>query len=127
VAIGAFPPTQITIRTTPGGYALETYKITTYNGYALRLDVYEYDYGTSAPFTVLRQTVIAYDTALTNNIVNMPSSVSVYNGIGTLVAQTKYSYDQGSVTPTTNTPQHTTISGSRGNVTTVQYLTSGST
>ncbi|HXM44501.1 MAG TPA: hypothetical protein VN924_24905, partial [Bryobacteraceae bacterium] len=127
VAIGALPPTGTNIRTTPGGYALETYKTTTYNGYALPLDVYEYDYGTSAPFTVLRQTVIAYDTALTNNIVNMPSSVSVYNGIGTLIAQTKYSYDQGSVTPTTNTPQHTTISGSRGNVTTVQYLTSGST
>jgi RHS repeat-associated protein len=31
------------------------------------------------------------------------------------------------VTTTSGTPQHTTISGSRGNTTTVQYLTSGST
>jgi hypothetical protein len=127
VAIGALPPANITVVTTPGGYTLQAYKVTTYNGFALPTNVSEYDYGNAQAGTLLRKTTIVYDTALTNNIVNMPSSVSVYNGSSTLIAQTKYTYDGNGVTTTFGTPQHTSITGSRGNATTVQYLTSGST
>ncbi len=126
-AIGAFPPTQVTTRTTPGGYTLQAYKTTKYNSYALPTYVYEYDYGNGAQGNLLRETVIAYDTALTNNIVNMPSSITVEAGAGATVAQTKYSYDQTAVVATTGTPQHANPSGSRGNATTVQYLTAGTT
>ena len=44
-----------------------------------------------------------------------------------MVAQTTYTYDQGSVTTTSGTPQHVSVTGSRGNATTVAYLVSGST
>jgi len=125
--ITSFPPTQVTTRTTPGGYTLQAYKTTKYNSYALPTYVYEYDYGNGAQGNLLRETVIAYDTALTNNIVNMPSSITVETGAGVTVAQTNYSYDQTAVVATTGTPQHANPSGSRGNATTVQYLTAGTT
>jgi YD repeat-containing protein len=126
VAITAIPPSKIITRTTPGGYTLQAYRTTTYNSYGLPLNVLEYDYGNGAQGSLLRQTTTAY-ASLGNNIVDMPSSVSVYNGASALIAQTKYTYDQGSVTTTSGTPQHTSVSGSRGNATTIQYLTAGST
>ena len=125
VAIGALPPTQITTRSTPAGYTLEAYKTTKYNSNALPIEVHEYDYGNGGQGTLLRETVTAY-ASLGNNIVNMPSSITVETG-SAIVALTKYTYDQGGVTGTSNTPQHTSVTGSRGNVTTVQYLTAGST
>jgi RHS repeat-associated protein len=44
---------------------------------------------------------------------------------GNVKAQTTYTYDEGSVTTTSGTPQHIAVSGSRGNLTTVSALTSG--
>jgi hypothetical protein len=40
-----------------------------------------------------------------------------------VVAQTNYNYDEGSVTAPANqpTPQHTSVSGSRGNLTSINY------
>jgi RHS repeat-associated protein len=100
---------------------------TLYNSYGLVTGVVEYDYGNGAPpSTPLRQKVIAY-ASLGNNIVGLPSSVTVYDGNSNIKAQTTYTYDQGSVTATSGTPQHVSVSGSRGNATSVAYLVSGST
>ena len=123
--ITSFPPGQVTTRVTPGGYTLQAYNTTVYNSYGLPQTLSEYDYGNGAQGALLRKTITAY--ASLGNIVDMPSSVTVQNGSGGTVAQTKYTYDQGSVATTSGTPQHAGVSGSRGNATTIQYLTSGST
>ena len=124
--ITSFPPGQVTTSTIPGGYTLQAWQTTTYNTYGLPLTFDEYSYGNGAQGGLVRSTVTAY-ASLGNEIVDMPKSVSVYNLNGGLVVQTNYTYDQGTVTATSGTPQHASISGSRGNATTVQYLTGGST
>ena len=62
-----------------------------------------------------------------NGIVNKPSSVIVYDGTSgtkTKLASTTYAYDGTGVTTTTGTPQHVSITGSRGNLTTLTKSTS---
>ena len=104
-------------------------------GYGLVTERDEYGYGTNSPGSLVRKTIIQY-ASLSNSIVDDPSSVTVCSGTGsasacnnagTVVAQTTYAYDQGSVTTTSGTPQHISVSGSRGNVTTISSLVSGST
>lgn len=102
------------------------------NSYGLVKEVDEYDYGSNAVGSLVRKTITNY-ASLGNNILNRPSSVTVCspvgsasacNGSGTVVAQTTYTYDQGSVTPISSTPQHASVTGSRGNPTAISYLTS---
>ncbi len=105
-----------------------------YNSYGLVTSDAEYDYGVTVgaapPSTsLLKKTSITY-AALTNGIVDRPSSVKVQDystGTATTIASTSYGYDQTAVTATSGTPQLATISGSRGNVTTVTNSTSSST
>jgi len=121
------PITQVSSTTQwPGTNALEAKTVTTYNTYGLVTEKDEYGYGAGAPGSLGRKTVLAYAN-LGNNIVNEPSSVTIYDGSGNIKGQTTYTYDQGSVTTTSGTPQLTTVSGSRGNATTVTYLVQGST
>lgn len=111
----------------PGGMESEVKQ--TYNSYGLATEKDEYAYGPTAPGAIVRKTLTAYSTTLTNGIVNRPSSVKVEDGSGSVKSQTTYLYDQGSViAPTTGitTPQHNAVTGSRGNATTVT-LTVGST
>ncbi len=95
----------------------------TYNAYGLATEDKEYDYGVttgSAPSsTYLRRDTVTTYASLGNGIVNKPSSVTVKDGLGNVVAESTLSYDQTGVTTTTNTPQHTAVSGSRGNLTTL--------
>jgi RHS repeat-associated protein len=86
----------------------------------------DYNYGTGGPGPLLRKTVNNYAT-LSNNILDRPSQVSVYNGSGGLAAQTNSTYDGSSLVPSGITTQHVPVSGSRGNLTTVSKLVSGST
>jgi RHS repeat-associated protein len=53
------------------------------------------------------------------------SSVTVKDSGGNVKASTIYSFDQTAVTPTTGTPQHTSVFTTRGNVTTVATKASG--
>ena len=103
---------------------LESEVNTEYDAYGLATETDEYDYGSNSAGPLLRKTTTTY-ASLSNGIVNRPSQISVYNGSGVLVSQTSYQYDQGSVTGT-GASQHASISGSRGNPTTVSYLTAGS-
>ncbi len=98
-----------------------------YNTYSLPTEVDEYGYGSGSPGSLIRKTVTSY-ALLGNNINDRPASVSIYAaGASNPTSQTTYTYDQGSVTATTGTPQHISVSGSRGNPTTTTYLVSGST
>ena len=102
-----------------------------FNSYGLVTDNKEYDYGVttgSAPgiSKLMRETATTYAT-LGNGIVSSPSSVKVYDwtsGSQVLASSTTYGYDETSVTGTSGTPQHLSVTGSRGNVTTVTTSTS---
>src|SRR6266704_99639 len=79
--------------------------------------------------------------SLGNNINASQQTITICNGTatspscmgtsgsstGTVVAQTQFSYDETGVTATTSTPQHITVSGARGNLTTVKNLVQGTT
>ncbi len=122
------PISQIsTITSLPGSAALQSKTVNFYNSYGLSTEVDQYDFGGGAPGPLTRKSVTTYNTSLTNGIVDHPSTVQVYNGSGTLLAQTTYTYDEGSITGTSGTPQHVAVSGSRGNLTTLQQLVTGGT
>ena len=100
-----------------------------YNAYGILIGDNEYDYGVatgSAPTStyMIRQTGIQYAN-LGNNITNRPSLISVSDGQGNIATSTKFLYDETSVTPSSNTPQHLSVNGSRGNVTTISSWVSG--
>src|SRR3989454_3305303 len=117
------PITRRTVTTSVGGLQSKTDNF--YNSYGLPIEVDVYAYGSGAPGGLVRKTVIAY-AALGNNIVDRPSSITVYKSDGVSVAaQTTLSYDQTTPTAPSGTPQHVAISGSRGNLTTATYTTQG--
>jgi RHS repeat-associated protein len=119
------PITQKTVfRQWPGG--LESRSDSFYNSHGLVTEKDEYAYGSGAPGALARKTLTAY-ASLTNGIYNRPATVTVQDGSGNTKSQTTYTYDQGSVTSTSSTPQHVAVSGSRGNTTTISYLVQGST
>lgn len=96
-----------------------------YNSNGLLTERDEYDFGSGTPpATATRKTITAY--ANLGNIKDRPSSVTVEDGGGNIKIQTTYAYDQSSVIATSGTPGHVAVTGSRGNPTTITYLTQGS-
>ena len=113
------PVTQLAVSTTlDNGLTSATKSFYTTGNLPTEVD--EYDFGASSP---TRKTVTSY-ASLGNNISDRPSSVIVYDSAGNVAKKITYSYDE--TTPTAMTlPGHTTISGSRGNPTSVyQWLVS---
>lgn len=85
----------------------------------------EYGYGVNSPGALLRKTDYTYaavsgSSYLTANLLDLVTQKTVYNGSGSKVAQTTYSYDTGSLQGSGVTEQHTSASGPRGNLTLVQ-------
>jgi RHS repeat-associated protein len=133
------PITQKTVYTQwPSGSSLIESEINTlYNAYGLVTELDEYGYGTGQPGSVVRKTLTSY-ASLGNGIVNRPSTVTVEDGSNNVKAQTTHCYDEatpsgtatcnstGSPTATSGTPQHNSVTGSRGNPTTIAQLVSGS-
>jgi RHS repeat-associated protein len=121
----------------PSG-GLQSRTNTFYNTYGLVTEKDEYAYGPGAPGAIVRKTLTTY-ASLTNGIVNKPASVTVEDGSGNVKAKTTYCYDEGtpsgtstcaatgSPTATSGTPQHVAVTGSRGNLTTIASVVSGST
>lgn len=99
----------------PGGKQSKT--VATYSSdYGVLTDLKEYDFGDGAPpSNWTRHTAISY--APLGGIGDHPSSITVSDANG-IQAQTSYTYDEGTPTPTTGTPQHTGAS-TRGNLTTI--------
>jgi RHS repeat-associated protein len=107
----------------------------TYNTNGMQTQQNDYNFGTGAIGSLLRETVTNYAAVGTTHIVDKPSSIQTYDSTGTnLVAETDYAYDSygsggiASVTATNHNntgfpPSYTT----RGNVTskTVKCLQSG--
>lgn len=107
----------------PGG--LESQSDTSYNANGLVTSDVESDYGLNVVGGVLTNTATSY-ASLGNGIVDRPSSIIIKNGAGTVVAQSNFTFDSGTPTTTSGTPQHVTVSGSRGNLTSVSRLVQGS-
>lgn len=120
----------------PGG--LQSRNDIFYNSVGLVTERDEYAYGSGAPGVLTRKTLTAY-APLGNGILNKPSSVTVEDGSSNVKAKTTYCYDEatpsgtsscsatGAPTATSGTPQHVAVTGSRGNLTTIASVVSGST
>ncbi|HXM98107.1 MAG TPA: RHS repeat-associated core domain-containing protein [Candidatus Dormibacteraeota bacterium] len=79
---------------------------TDYTTYGNIQEVRDYDYGLT---TLLRKTHTTYITGAnytTRHILNLPSTVVVYDGTGTAKANTAYTYDGGTVTSATGASNH---------------------
>jgi RHS repeat-associated protein len=98
---------------------------TYYNAYSLPIETDNYDFGSGSPGALLGKTLTSY--ASLNGIVDHPASITVQDGSGATKAQTSFTYDEGTVTTTSGTPQLTTPPAARGNPTTMTSLVQGST
>jgi len=107
----ALPITRRTSQFTVGSLVAKTDVFL--NSLGLVTEVDDYDWGS----VLLRKSITTY-AALGNNISNRPASVVLQNAAGGTVSSTTYSYDQTAVTAS-GSPQLLTISGSRGNATTI--------
>jgi RHS repeat-associated protein len=96
-----------------------------YNSYGLITAINEYDYGNGAVGSLLRQTVTAYAT-LGNGIVDRPSGETVLDGSSNTESVISYSYDENPLQSTSGLPNHVSVTGSRGNLTS-SYSNTGST
>ena len=104
----------------------------TWDSYGNNTKIEEWNFGNAPSGAANRTTDISYlgGSYITKNILNRPSTVTVTGG-GATVAQTIFSYDQGSLTSETGKKNHDndtnfgTGNTVRGNVTQVQNLVSG--
>jgi len=123
----SLPITQRSVITTlPGTSNLVSKHVDSFNmGFGMLTETDDYDYGSGTPGALLRK--ILYTYASLGNIKTFPHQVTVQNGSGTTVSQTTYNYDETGVTTTSGTPQHISVTGSRGNLTSFNYPVSGLT
>ena len=121
------PITQRAVTLQYPSNGLQSKTVTSYNSNGLITETDQYAYASGAPTVLARQTQILYSSL--GNILDHPGSVIVYDGSGNVFSRTTYGYDESSypVQPTTGTPQHTSVTGSRGNVTTITSYINSST
>ena len=122
------PITQVAATLQYPNSGKQTETVTSYNANGLVTTINQYAYGSGAPGALIQNTQISY-ASLGNGIADHPSVVSVYDGSSHLTSQTSYTYDEYSSYPlqtTTGTPNHSGVSGSRGNATTVTNYTTSS-
>jgi RHS repeat-associated protein len=88
------------------------------------VSVWDYYTGTQ-PTNPTQTTTTSYGYLV--NGASLPTQVAVADGGGSQVSQTTYGYDGSSLTATSGLPNHTSVSGSRGNLTSVsQWVNSPS-
>lgn len=98
----------------------------TFNSNGLLTAETDYDFGSSSPGAKVAGLAISY-ASLTNGIVNRPATISVYGSQTAPTQTTTYTYDGGTLTPTSGLPHHSSVTGSRGNLTSATIATSTST
>jgi RHS repeat-associated protein len=98
---------------------LQGYTVSKYNGNGTLTEVDSYGYGSGAVGPLLKKTTYSY-APLGNNISAFRQAAKISDANNTVVSQTNSNYDETSVTPTSGVPQHVSVSGSRGNLTSVQ-------
>ena len=99
--------------------------ISTYNSYGVPTGTADYAFGSGTWGGIVRNSSITY--APLANIKAFRQQTTVQTGGGATVAQSTYSYDQTTPTPApSGTPQLTSVSSSRGNLTSIQRCTNTS-
>lgn len=93
-----------------------------YDTYGNPLEIDDYDYGSAV---LLRKEIIAY-APLGNNINSFRQTDTIENGSGQVVSETKNNYDETTPISSSGTPQHVSVTGARGDLTSVEYYTVGS-
>jgi hypothetical protein len=87
---------------------------TTYeNPLYIPVEVDEYDFGAATP---TRKTFTSY-LSVSGVQTNKVASVIVKDGNNNILQQAKYGYDETTVAPTSQAPQHAAVTGNRGNLT----------
>jgi len=121
--------TRVTnFRYIPDASGIQAESDSTYDTFGLIHEVDDYDYGSAAVGSLIRKTVTAYQGGMTNGIVDRPSSVTIEDSGNNVKAYTAYGYDETAVaTPSGTTPQWVSVSGSRGNLTSVNAQANGTT
>jgi RHS repeat-associated protein len=118
------PITQRNVTDQYGSSGPQCQHIYKYNSVGGLIEQDDYDYPSAT--ALLRKTLITY--ASLNNITAFRQQVTVQNGAGTPVSQTNYNYDEpNTLTTTSGIAQHTSVTGSRGNLTSINYPVSGLT
>jgi RHS repeat-associated protein len=123
----AWPITQRNVTATlAGSLNLTDLHVQTYDtsGFNNLLEQDDYDYASGSHGGLLRKITATY--APLGPIGSFPKTVTVSNGTAT-VSQTTNNYDETGVTSTSGTPQHTSVTNPRGNLTSVNTYTIGST
>jgi RHS repeat-associated protein len=106
-----------------GSVTLQSKHTTKYNSVGGPIETDAYAFGSGTFGGLLTQTLITY-ASLPPNITAFKQTVTVKNSAGAIVSQTNYNYDQTTpVAAPTGTPQLASVSGSRGNLTSVQRCT----
>jgi RHS repeat-associated protein len=122
----ASPISRVTVFSyLPDATGVQTETDSTYDAFGLINEIDSYNYGNAAVGSLASKTITAY-TALGNGIVDRPSSVTIKDASSSVVAFTSYGYDETPATGTVGTPQHVSIIGSRGNLTSVAAQASSS-
>jgi RHS repeat-associated protein len=121
------PITQQTITDQYGTSGLQCQHVYKYDSGGGLTEQDDYDYGSGAHGSLLRQILVTY--ASLGNITAFRQTFTVKNGSGATVSQTNYNYDQPGLQSTSglSLPQHVSVSGSRGNLTSINYPVSGLT
>src|SRR5262249_20671887 len=106
-----------------GSITLVGKNVTSYNSVGGPTEIDQYTFGSgSAPSTPSTKTLITY--ASLTNITAFKQQIQVTTNSGTLLAQTTNNYDETTpVAAPTGTPQLVSVTGSRGNLTSVQRCT----
>jgi RHS repeat-associated protein len=104
-----------------------------FDGYGNATEADEYDFGASTPTrkttTLYGSYVSSTDTcaSLSNKIVDHLCKVTVTDSSGNLKAKTTYGYDETAAVSSGVTTNHVSVTGSRGNVTTVSTSATSTT
>jgi len=96
-----------------------------WNTYGGPTEVDDYDYGVAPHGPLLKKTLATY--AALGSITAFRQTVTIQNGSGATVSKINYNYDETTTTATTGTPQHTSVTGARGNLTSVNTYVNATT
>ena len=92
-----------------------------WNTYGAPTETDDYDYGSAPHGSLLKKALATYATL--GNITAFRQTVTTQDGTGNTVSKVNYNYDESTPTTTSNIPQHTSVSGPRGNLTSVNTYT----
>lgn len=113
----SLPILSLAVTTTLDGTSVKK-STQTYNSYGLLTNQTDYDFSSGAPGGQVRAVAITY-ASLGNGIVDRPSEIVVRGSSNSVIQKTEYSYDEVATVATSGLPHHTSVSGSRGNLSSV--------